>query len=216
MCLHGCQSKSRIIQCARGRTGTSVYRRMCHLFSVDRTLDRVKAKCWQLYPCMMINISCMDLPYIYVCFCASAIMHACIYICVCVHACFLHMPIFVLAHLVRCCCHRSVKRVPRWRALVCRLSVWRWRHRGLSRKLGSLVWKERKRAWDPSIHPCIHPHSPTKPQTRSRESRAGEEGKVEKQRKRETIWVYWKSESDICKSTDTVRVLGLLPFSWQD
>lgn len=128
---------------------------------------------------------------------------ACMYICVCVSVhVILCMPIFVLAHLVHCCCHRSVKRVPRWRALVCRLSVWRWRHHGLSRKLGSEVWKERKRAWDPSIHPCIHPHSPTKPQTRSRESRKGEEGKVEMEqhRKRETIWVCWKSESDICKS----------------
>lgn len=93
----------------------------------------------------------------------------------------------VLAHLVHCCCHRSVKRVPRWKAPVCRLSVWRWRHHGLSRKLGS---EFEKRESERGIHPSIRASShipPSKPQTRSRESRKGEkgeEGKVERERKR--------------------------------
>lgn len=67
------------------------------------------------------------------------------------------------AHLARCCCRRSEKRVPRWRAPVCRLSVWRWRHRGLSRKLGSevdgvLFFSKERQAWDPSAR-CAHPSS---------------------------------------------------------
>lgn len=134
-CLHGRQSKNGIIQCREGRTGVFVYREMCHPFTPDLTLDRVKVKCWQLRSCMMINMSCMDLGLylcMFMCLGMSAQVHACICVCTCV-------PVSVLAHLVRCCCHRSVKRVPRWRAPVCRLSVWRWRHRGLSRKLGSEV-----------------------------------------------------------------------------
>lgn len=142
---------------------------MCHLFTIELTLDRVKVKSWQIPPCAMINMSCINL-CMFMCLGLSAKLDQCVRMCYeCACTC---MPISVLTHLAHCCCHRFVKHVPRWRAPVCRLSVWRWRHRGLSRKLGSEVWKRRKRAWDPSIHPCIQPHSPSKPQTRSRE-RAG-------------------------------------------
>lgn len=48
--------------------------------------------------------------------------------------------------------------------------------------------KERKRAWDPSIHPCIHPHSPVQTANQERREQEGgerEEGKVERERHRE-------------------------------
>lgn len=70
----------------------------------------------------------------------------------------LYMSVCIYAHLVRCCCLRSVRHVLRWRALACLPSVWKWRHRGLSRKLGSGVRQKGS----------IHPRSPSKPQTRSR------------------------------------------------
>lgn len=116
-------------------------------------------------------------------------------LCGCVHVC-------MLAHLARCCCHRSVKRGPRWRALACRPSVWRWRHRGLSRKLGS-VWsftKERERGIHPSAFPI---------QTANQERRAGRSRGGEGERERETTWVCWKLQSDreICKSLQCIEDL---------
>lgn len=137
----------------------------------------------------------------FMCYCLSAQVHACI----CVYQlAFMCMPIFVLAHLVRCYCRHSVKHVPRWRAPVCRLSVWRWRHHGLSRRLGSEVWKETES--ERGIHACIHPYSPvqtTNQEQRDQEGGEGEEGggwEGETQKERETIWVWWKCESDIYKS----------------
>lgn len=56
---------------------------MCHLFSVDHTLDRVKAKGWQLYSSVMINVVCED-PYLCVFMCYH--LHAYIwsaFVCVC-------------------------------------------------------------------------------------------------------------------------------------
>lgn len=113
------------------------------------------------------------------------------------------------AHLARCCCRRSAKRVPRWRAPVCRLSVWRWHHRGLSRKLGSEVVvlfsffskKKDKRGIRRSVRASIQP---------------------QRQRERK------KRETDRpCECGGRVRVthvrvykhregpLGLRPYSWQ-
>ena len=145
--------------------------------------------------------------YVLVLECANVCMCVCVCVwCVC-------MPISALAHLVRCCCHRSVKRVPRWRAPVCRLSVWRWRHHGLSRKLGSEVWKGEKASVG-SIHPSVHPSTFPRPNRKPGAARAGRgergEGKVERERhrererERETVWVRWKSESDICKSAQAL------------
>lgn len=108
----------------------------CHLFTLKLTLDRVKVKCWQLHPCTMINMSCI-IPCMFMCWDSSAKLDRCM--CACEERACVCMPASALTHLARCCCHRFVKHVPRWRAPVCRLSVWRWRHRGLSRKLGSEV-----------------------------------------------------------------------------
>lgn len=64
MCLHGCQSKKRIIQCARGKTGNYFFSKE-ELFTGVLILDRAKVECWQvLYT--MINISLMD-PCLYMC-----------------------------------------------------------------------------------------------------------------------------------------------------
>lgn len=133
-------------------------------------------KCWQLYSSMMINMFCMDLrPHVrsFMRSRSSAkIYGVLLWACVCVFV-DSRCQFLCSAHLAHCCCRRSVKRVPRLRAPVCRLSVWRWRHRGLSRKLGSEVGEERKRAWDPTVRPCIHPHSRPNRRPGAGESRKG-------------------------------------------
>ena len=72
--------------------------------------------------------------------------------------------------------------------------------------------RESERGIHPSIRASIH-IPPSKPQTRSGESRKGgerggegREGETqrERERERETVWVRWKSESDICKSAQAL------------
>lgn len=69
------------------------------------------------------------------------------------------------------------------------------------------VRRERKWAWDPSVHPSTIPSS--KPQTRSRASTKGSRGKLEKER--ETIWV----SGNVRVTSIRVSRRGLLTFSWQ-
>lgn len=134
-------------------------------------------KCWQLYSTVMINMFCMDLrPHLRAFMCSrlsARIYGVLLWVCVCVDS---RCQFLCSTHLAHCCCRRSVKRVPRWRAPVCRLSVWRWRHRGLSRKLGSEVLR-REKASVGSIHSSVHPSTfPTQPQTRSGREQEGEGG----------------------------------------
>lgn len=196
MCLHGCQSKSGIIQCAKGSTGTYVYRVMWHLFIVDLTLDRVKVKCWQLYPWMMINMSRIDLCLylcMFKCLCLSAQVHACIYTCVCVcervcvhvhaHAHFwAGSPCsLLLSPLCEACPPLEGPGVPAECVEVA--SSWSLQEAGF--------WGlKREKASVGSIHPSVHP-STFPVQTANQEQREQEEGEREEgevERERHRKW----------------------------
>ncbi len=185
MCLHGRQSKSRIIQCAKGRTGMYVYREMWHLFTVDLTLDRVKVKCWQLYPCMMINMSRMDLS---LCLCTSMCLSAwvhkgmhvymSVWVCACVHVhahfCAGSPCSLLLSPLCEACPPLEGPGVPAECVEVA--SSWSLQEAGF--------WGlKREKASVGSIHPSVHPSTfpvqtaNQEQRERERESRKREKGR---------------------------------------
>ena len=162
--------------------------RCCHLFTVDLTLDRVKEGVGNsTHAWWLICPAC-----IYVCLCVSAWVRKCMYVCVCVCVMRMHAHFgagspcsLLLSPLCEACPPLEGPGVPAECVEVA--SSWSLQEAGF----WGLKRRESERGIHPSIRASIH-IPPSKPQTRSGESRKGgerggegREGETQRERERE-------------------------------